>query len=83
MFPSTVGAGFPQQQPCLGAPVVNYLLAFFSPFLSSMYSFVSSIFLEIQVRIDDELDIYLLSFMGSMVEIYAYLSILFYNSGEL
>lgn len=35
------------------------------------------------MRIHDELDILLFSFMGSMIDICAYLSIWFYNSREL
>ena len=51
--------------------------------LSMLISSVSSIFLETQVRINNELDIYLFSFMGSMMDICAYLFICFCISRDL
>lgn len=43
---------------------------------------LSSVFLEIQVRLTNELVIYLFRFMDSMIDVCAYLSIWFHNSGE-
>lgn len=72
-----------QYRPSLCYPSSCFSLSSFS-FLPSLPStLLSSIFLGMQVRSNNELDIDLFHFMDSVIDICAYLSTWLYNSGEL